>query len=37
MENMRKTIKIRITKTPQDFLKYASNLHILVTIFLVKI
>ena len=34
---MRKTIKIRITKTPKDFLKYASNLHILVTIFLVKI
>ena len=24
MENMRKRIKIRITKTPKDFLKYAS-------------
>ena len=25
MENMRKRIKIRITKTPKDFLKYASR------------
>ena len=26
MENMRKRMKIRITKTPKDFLKYASRL-----------
>ena len=25
MENMRKRIKIRITKTPKHFLKYASR------------
>ena len=25
LENMRKRIKIRITKTPKDFLKYASR------------
>ena len=25
MENMRKRMKIRITKTPKDFLKYASR------------
>ena len=25
MENMRKRIKIRITKSPKDFLKYASR------------
>ena len=35
MENMRKRMKIRITKTPKDFLKYASGPS--YTIFLVKI
>ena len=35
MENVRKRMKIRITKTSKDFLKYASRP--LVRIFLVKI
>ena len=36
MENMRKRIKIRILKNEKDFIKYAQDLHTLITIFLVK-
>ena len=36
MENMRKRIKIRIVKTQKIFLNMLQDLHILVTIFLVK-